>query len=129
MKQDIATIQDVQLMVDTFYEKVQQDQLLGPIFESRIQGQWPKHLERMYRFWSTILLGAQTYSGTPFAPHATMPLEQHHFDRWLDLFNDTVDSFFAGPVADEAKWRANKMAELFHFKIQYFKTSGNTPLA
>ena len=123
VKKDIRYISDIQLLVDIFYTKVREDGLLGPIFNERIAGRWPAHLEKMYRFWQTVLLEDHTYHGSPFAPHANMPLEKVHFDRWLELFHKTIDENFSGEKAGEAKWRADKMAEMFNYKIQYIKNN------
>ena len=79
MKHDIQTIEDIQLMVITFYERIQKNEVLGPIFEEKVSGRWPEHLEKMYRFWQTILLGEHTYKGTPFTPHARMPIDEGAF--------------------------------------------------
>lgn len=128
MNHDILNITDVRKLVDTFYDKVRANELLSPIFEERIQNRWPEHLEKMYRFWQTILLEEHTYNGSPFAPHAQLPVNKEHFNDWLNLFNQTIDELFVGKKADEAKWRAGKMAEMFHFKIQYFKNSSTTPI-
>ena len=114
---DIITIDDIQLLVNNFYGKIRQDDLLAAIFEQVIQERWEIHLEKMYRFWQTILLNEHTYYGSPFGPHASLPLEKIHFDRWKCLFNETVDECFSGTKADEAKWRATKMAEMFLLKI------------
>lgn len=123
MPKDIADRQDIELLVNDFYSAVQADDLIGPIFNGIIQSRWPEHLEKMYRFWETILLGNITYSGTPFLPHARLPLEQVHFDRWLQLFRTTTDRHFSGELAEEAKSRAAKMALLFQSKINYLRTN------
>ena len=117
----ILTIDDVKLLVDTFYQRIQADALLGPVFNDVIQDNWSVHLEKMYRFWQTVLLGEHTYFGTPFPPHAKLPVGHEHFAAWMALFTKTVDELFAGEKADEAKWRAGKMAEMFEYKIAYFK--------
>ncbi|MEQ1732266.1 MAG: group III truncated hemoglobin [Bacteroidia bacterium] len=119
MKRDIENINDIQLMVNTFYERVQQNEVLAPIFEARIGNRWPEHLEKMYRFWETILLNNHTYSGAPFAPHATMPIDNSHFEVWVDVFNGTLADLFEGEVAKEAKARGTLMAALFASKLQY----------
>lgn len=124
---DIENLEDIKLMVDTFYNKVKIDTLIGPIFNGVIKD-WPPHLNKMYGFWETILLDVHSYSGSPFPPHAKMPLEKIHFDRWMELFKNTVDSLYEGEKANEAKWRAGKMAELFNYKIEYFKKAGHQPL-
>lgn len=127
MKQ-IENIEDIKILVNSFYERVREDDLLGDIFNNIIQDNWPKHLEKMYRFWQTILLEDHTYFGSPFAPHAQMPVNKVHFDRWMLLFCQTVDALFTGEKAEEAKWRAGKMAEMFHYKIEYYKNHSTKPI-
>lgn len=127
-KTDIQSLDDVKLLVNTFYGYIQKEELLGPIFNGIIQGRWAEHLEKIYRFWQTILLEEHTYKGSPFAPHASMPLEQHHFERWLGIFFGTVDQLFVGEKAEEAKWRAQKMATMFNYKIEYFRNKGSKGL-
>lgn len=127
-QKDITTLDDIKLLVNTFYAKVQKDELIGVIFNEKIQDRWPEHLEKMYRFWQTILLEVHTYSGSPFPPHKHLPVNIEHFDRWMEIFTDTVDSLFIGPIAEEAKLRAEKMAEMFNYKIEYFRNEGEKPL-
>lgn len=129
MKQDIQNIDDIKVLVDNFYGKVQRDPLIGPVFIGVIRDNWPTHLEKMYRFWETVLLERHSYHGSPFSPHAQMPLEKKHFDTWLTLFRETVDEHFSGPKAEEAQWRAEKMAAMFLAKIEYFRSHREqTPL-
>ena len=125
---DINSLKDVQTLVDEFYTKVRNDELLAPIFNNIIGDDWPKHLEKMYRFWQTILLGEHTYFGSPFSPHATMPIAKEHFERWKKLFFITVDEHFNGESANEAKFRAEKMAEMFLYKIDYYKKNNAKPI-
>ncbi|WP_158211226.1 group III truncated hemoglobin [Myroides phaeus] len=128
MKKDIESIEDIKVLVDTFYGRVQKNDLIGPIFESKLVGRWPEHLEKMYKFWQTILLEEYSYSGRPFPPHAQLPVSQEHFDMWKHLFNTTVDELYAGKLAEEAKWRAERMAAMFLSKIEYFRDMGSKPL-
>lgn len=122
-RKDILAMEDIQLLVDTFYEKIRMDLLLGPVFNGVIKDRWPEHLEKMYRFWQTVLLGDHTYYGSPFLPHAKLPVEQKHFDAWLTLWHETIDSHFAGEKAEEAKWRGDKMAVMFLSKIEYYRNN------
>lgn len=115
---DITNEEDIRQLVDEFYAKATRDPLLGPIFDERIQDDWASHLERIYQFWSTVLLNTGTYKGSPFIKHADLPLEQQHFDQWIALFHATVDECFEGPKADEAKSRASLMAHLFQAKME-----------
>ncbi len=128
MKKDITTLQDVKLLVDTFYGKVRENGLLKDIFNNKIQDRWPQHLEKMYRFWQTVLLEEHTYFGSPFVPHAQLPVGKEHFNQWLELFNSTVDELFEGATANRAKWQGDRMAEMFHTKIEFYKTNSQTPI-
>lgn len=125
MRQDIKNHSDIVLLVDTFYGEIRADELLGPIFMSIIQDRWPTHLEKMYRFWDTVLLGAHTYQGTPFAPHAHMAISDSHFKRWIEIFHRCVDMLFEGNKAEEAKLRSEKMATLFLSKLEYIRDNPN----
>ncbi|MEO8961849.1 MAG: group III truncated hemoglobin [Ginsengibacter sp.] len=127
-KNDILSLEDVKLLVDTFYGKVREDQLIGPIFNERIQDRWQQHLAKMYTFWQTVLLGEHTYYGSPFPPHAQLPIEKEHFERWLSLFSKTLDELFTGEVAKETMWRANKMAEMFQYKIAHYRKNAANSL-
>lgn len=117
-RRDIANRTDVEFLVNEFYGKVQKDLLIGPIFIGVIGDNWQPHLEKMYKFWSSILLGENSYSGRPFPPHAQMPIQLSHFENWLALFTQTVDENFEGPLAEEAKMRARNMAQMFYYKIE-----------
>ena len=125
-RKDIQNLEDIRLLVDTFYKDVQLDPLIGPIFIGVIQNRWDEHLAKMYRFWQTILLDEHTYSGSPFLPHASMPLQQPLFDRWLSIWNHTIDRFFEGPMAEEARWRGARMAEMFLLKLEHARQRSTT---
>lgn len=127
-KHDIQSMEDITKLVDAFYGSVRMDPVLGGIFNGVLADRWPQHLEKMYRFWQTVLLEEHTYHGRPFVPHATMPLQALHFEHWLRLWHETVDRFFSGPVADDAKDRGNKMAALFFSKIEYYRKHPAQPL-
>lgn len=127
-KKDICNLTDIQLLVDSFYSRVREDALLADIFNERIQDKWPQHLEKMYRFWQTVLLEEHTYHGSPFIPHAKLPVKLEHFQRWVNLFNDTVDELFSGENATRAKWQGERMADMFHYKIEYYKHNAATSI-
>jgi hemoglobin len=128
MPQDIETLDDIKQLVNRFYDQVRADTLLGPVFEARIQNRWPEHLEKMYRFWQTVLLDEHTYEGSPFPPHAKLPVDHAHFAQWIQLFTATIDEMFAGNKTEEAKWRANRMAEMFEMKLEHYRHTGGKSL-
>ncbi len=120
-KGDIVCLEDVQLLVNQFYAKVREDELLKNVFNAVIEDCWDEHLNKMYRFWETVLLGNHTYYGSPFMPHAQLEVELAHFERWLTLFNQTVSQSFIGENAEKAKAQGARMAELFYQKNKYFR--------
>ena len=128
MKKDIQDLNDIKLLVDTFYGKVRENPMLKDIFNTIIQDRWPEHLAKMYNFWQTVLLEEHTYYGSPFVPHANLPVDLEHFDKWLLLFNSTVDDLFEGEKAEKAKWQGQRMAEMFHSKIEYYKNNSSVKI-
>ena len=106
---DIQTEADVKKLVDAFYDKVNADALLAPVFNEFAHVDWPTHLPRMYDFWSSLLLHTARYQGQPFLRHLPLPIAGAHFERWLALFRLTVEELFFGPVADEAKLRLSAL--------------------
>ena len=121
MKKVLENLTDVKLMVDTFYEHVKRDYLLGPIFADANLN-WEEHLAILYRFWETVLFMAGTYRGNPLKPHLELddeqPLNKEHFDRWLEVFKENVDEYFIGERAEAAKSRAEQIAKFMLEKIQ-----------
>lgn len=117
MKTDIKGLSDIVLFVDSFYSKVQSDELIGPIFNNAIRD-WQPHLEKMYLFWNAALFGVPGFKGNPFAKHAPLPIEAKHFERWIKLFNETIDTHFEGEMARDAKKRAELMAAMFLSRLE-----------
>ena len=79
----------IERLVRGFYAKVREDAVLGPIFEARIRD-WEPHLAQMCAFWSSVALMTGRYHGTPMAKHLPLPVDAGHFDRWLELFEQTA---------------------------------------
>lgn len=117
-RNDIVDRKDIELLVDQFYEKVQADPLLAPQFA---HVEWPRHLPTMYSFWSSMMLGEQSYRGNPFQKHANLSLERQHFNTWTKIFMDVVDGNFKGEKAEEIKKRAQRIAEVFQYRMNLMK--------
>ncbi|MCC7437381.1 MAG: group III truncated hemoglobin [Armatimonadetes bacterium] len=122
MKNDIADRSDVKTLVDTFYAKVQENEVLGYIFNDVANVDWVHHLPKMYSFWASILLGEHSFSGNPMIKHVELskitPITEATFGEWLSLFIETVDDLFEGVVAEEAKTRAATITRIMLSKIQ-----------
>lgn len=117
-KHDIRDASDIKTMVVSFYDRVKKDALLGPVFAQRIPGDWTEHLELMCRFWNTVLFNRSDYRGNPFIKHVGLPLQQQHFERWIELFCQTVDEKFCGSVAEDAKHSAMRIAHTLYSRLQ-----------
>jgi hemoglobin len=121
MKKRIEEFGDVQLLVRTFYNKILSDELLGDYFSFVASHHWDKHLEVLDRFWNNILFYAGGYEGNPLQVHQTLhhfkKLDRKDFERWLQLFNQTVDELFEGEKAALAKQRALSIATVMQIKI------------
>lgn len=122
MRVRITNRTHIELLVNTFYDRVKVHPVLGPIFNDMAKVDWNMHLPKMYNFWASILLGDQSYEGNPMVKHIqlsrTMPLTEHAFSEWITLFTRTVDDLFEGEKAEEAKTRAANIARLMLHKIQ-----------
>jgi len=117
MKEEIKTTKQVKKLVDKFYEKVNADELLSPVFNKEAKVNWEKHLPKMYQFWGTQLIGTADYTGRPFPPHAELHIKKEHFERWISLFLETVNENFTGEVAETAKGKAKNIATIFQHKL------------
>jgi hemoglobin len=77
-------------LVDRFYARVREDELIGPVFEARIED-WDEHLVKLRAFWSSVVLMTGRYKGQPMPVHAAIfEITDAHFERWLSLFADTA---------------------------------------
>jgi len=118
---DIENEADVTLLVRRFYHKVLQDDVLSPFFQHAINHHWDKHLEVMDRFWNNILFYTGGYFGNPLQAHQSLhhfkSLSAAAFERWLQLFNATVDELYTGEKASLAKQRAYSIATVMQMKI------------
>lgn len=118
---DICTRADIIRLVDGFYADVRGDAILGPIFDDVANTDWGVHLPKMYDFWETVLFGRGAFRGNPLAVHLTLaakvPLGEREFGRWLELFSRQIDSLFAGPVAEDAKFRAARIAAVMQHHL------------
>jgi hemoglobin len=111
----LCTEAEVKQLVHSFYARVQDDPLLGPIFTARI-ADWGLHLEKMVDFWSSALRGTARYRGTPLVKHAAIPgLSAGHFHHWLGLFRETTQTL-GNP---ELQARADELATRIAASLWY----------
>lgn len=130
---DIESRADCERLVRAFYSQALVDPIIGWIFVDVAKLDVEAHVPQIASFWETILLGAHSYAGGAFAPHAALhmraPLRAGHFERWLWLWSSTVDELFAGERADLAKSHAQRVARAFHSRLDDMTAAAATAAA
>jgi hemoglobin len=128
---DIETRDDCERLVRAFYGRALADPMIGFLFVDVARLDLEAHVPQITSFWETILLGAQSYSGGAFRPHAALhaqvPLRSGNFERWLELWRETVDELFQGPRAELAKAHALRVARAFHRRLEALSAALEAP--
>ena len=118
---DIETRADIEVLVNSFYEKIKKDDTLMFFFEGIRKVDWETHLPVMYDFWENVLFFTGSYNGNPLALHKhihrQVPLTRENFDKWLRVFDYTVDELFQGSNASLVKRRAANISTIMQIKI------------
>ncbi len=117
---DIQTRDDIDVLMRSFYSRAMSDETIGYLFTEVAKLDLDEHLPVIGDFWDSLLLGAGNYQRHHRHPmllhiqlHEKSPLLQVHFERWLELFVETVDESFQGRVAANMKMRAHAIANRF----------------
>src|SRR3954454_15498462 len=122
LSRDIETRGDCERLVRAFYGRALVDPVIGWIFVDVAPLDLEAHVPVLTSFWETILLGARSYGGGAFRPHAVLHtqvgLRAGHFERWLALWRETVDELFAGERAELAKAHAERVAHAFARRLE-----------
>lgn len=118
MKTDIIGRSELEVLVNSFYDKVKADPVIGSLFA---HVNWTTHLPIMYAFWDNALFYTGGYTGNPLKSHLAFhkrsPLSAAHFQRWQQLFTTTVDELYEGEKAELAKQRAISISTVMQIKI------------
>lgn len=116
----LVSEQEIRRLVDLFYDKVHADPDLGPIFERVIQDEWGPHLQKMYDFWSSVMLTTGRYRGQPVVTHKRIEgLEIELFDRWLALFGESCAESLDAETAGLFWRKAVRIAESLKLALFY----------
>lgn len=118
MARDIENRADLELLLQEFYSIVMHDAEIGHYFTRVVQLDLEAHLPVITDFWEKVLLGNPVYFGNPMTVHQHLqeksPFVKAHFNRWVQIWTQTVDRLFAGETADKAKDKAAVIAKAMH---------------
>jgi hemoglobin len=119
-ERDRVSEHGIRQLVDAFYAKIRTDPELGPIFARAIPGDWQPHLNKMYAFWSSVMLTSGRYKGNPVARHlAVEGITLELFERWLALFDETCAELFDDRIREEFRGKAVRIAESLKLALFY----------
>ena len=102
-----------------FYEKIKADDLIGPLFASKVHD-WDAHIRTMQDFWSRAILATERYTGQPFQPHVGMGIKSAHFERWLALWKEAADETMPEPLAEHVVAMAANMSHCWGAALERF---------
>ncbi|MBN9033224.1 MAG: globin [Rhizobiales bacterium 63-7] len=92
----------IDTLVETFYRRIQAHPTLGPVFDARLAGRWPEHMDKMKRFWSAIAFKNGAYGGKPVQAHlGVQNMTPELFPQWLELFSQTLTEIAPGKAAHD----------------------------
>ncbi len=127
LNSDLCTEEEVSQLVHAFYAKVRQDEVLGPIFNAQVHD-WDHHLVTLVNFWSSILRGSGSYTGTPMQKHAAMAhLDEALFKRWLALFDETTKQQANEAMGRRATTSAQRIAQSLWYGYQMARNPNGIP--
>lgn len=121
MKRDIQNREDIELIIDKFYKKVLKDPVIAVYFTEVIPVDWEKHTPLMVNFWENILFFTEKYEGNPMSVHkrlnANHQMSIKDFQRWNNLFLETVNELFKGERAEMMKEKAMNISAIMQSSI------------
>jgi len=105
----------IETLVRNFYQKVQADELLSPIFNDVAQVNWEHHIPLLCQFWNSIMLKTNEYHGGAYMKHLAIgektPIKEEHFARWLEIFRQQAAIDLPAAAAEQIILRASLIAQ------------------
>ncbi len=119
---DIANREDIYNLVKQFYLKLLADADLKHFFEDlNTDEKLEEHLQILVNFWEQQLFYKGNYKRNALKPHLDLhhkkPFAKKHFNKWLKLFTETIDCYYDGIKAHQAKVKAQSIATVMQIKI------------
>ncbi len=125
--QAIPGFEQIEALVDRFYDRIQVHPELGPVFNAAVHD-WPGHKRLLTSFWTSVILRAGTYRGNPMAAHHGHPITTAHFVQWLALWRETADELLAPAQAELVHEYANRIGRSLRYGLG-LPEPGHAPMA
>jgi len=118
---DIKTKEDLSFLMDSFYNTMLKDEMIGYIFNDVANLDLKEHLPSLTNFWENMLIKPNGYKKQVMDIHlklnALEKLQPQHFERWLFLLSETVNANFKGEKAERMLGSAKNIAAMMQFKM------------
>ena len=118
---DLDSRTEIHDFVVAFYRAIVFDDVLERVFDEIAEVDWALHIPKLVDYWCKVLLGDPSYVGAMFAAHEHLhgvePLRPEWFERWHELFVETLEAGWAGPGADHAVEHAERQLAILHRRL------------
>lgn len=125
--QVIPGFEQIEALVDRFYDRIQLHPELGPVFNAAVHD-WPEHKRLLTSFWTSVILRAGTYRGNPMAAHHGHPITTAHFVQWLALWRETADELLVPAQAELVHEYASRIGRSLRYGLG-LPEPGHEPIA
>ena len=128
MNDESITEDSLQKLVETFYGKVREDPLIGPVFNGAIED-WPAHLQKLQAFWSSVMLTTGRYKGQPMPAHVRHAdaISPASFERWLAIWRETTEELLDPDSAAAMQDKTARIAESLSLGIDFYRDRAAPP--
>lgn len=127
-RREILGRPDIEQLTRTFYNRALSDEILFKYFVELRFGELDDHLPKITDYWDTKLFHSGRYREDSLQVHlrlnALHRLQASDFQRWIELWQVTIDELFVGRTATTAKFIGAQMCCILYSRI----TGSNSPV-
>jgi len=124
---ELSSEAEVAELVTTFYAKVRDAAILGPVFE-RYVADWSRQMPKMIALRWAALCGSKNYRGNSMLVHRVLPdLTDSMFERWRDRFHEAARALPNRAMAERAGKLSQRIAQSLWYDLQLQREPGRMP--
>ena len=119
------TPEEIDRVMDEFYETIQSHPGLGPVFANHVTD-WPAHKARAAAFWRNAILMDRSYDGNPLQVHrAAGDVRPGMFIPWLGLFDSVLIRTLPAETAEAWSELAHRIGRSLAYGMMGLKEDGS----